>query len=96
METEAKDLMQYLPSVIFLVGMMLLFWFVVIRPQKKAQSKHRDLIGALVPGEKIITVGGIYGTVKRVGEESFELEVADGLVIVLDRRAVRKRQDEDD
>jgi len=96
METEAKDLMQYLPSVIFLVGMMLLFWFVVIRPQKKAQSKHRDLIGALVPGEEIITVGGIHGEVKRVGEHSFELEVADGLIMTFDRRAVRKRQGEDD
>jgi len=96
METEGQNLMQYLPSVIFLVGMMLLFWFVVIRPQKKAQSKHRDLIRALVPGEEIITVGGIHGTVKRVGEHSFELEVASGLVMTFDRRAVRKRQDEDD
>jgi len=96
METEGQNLMQYLPSVIFLVGMMLLFWFVVIRPQKKAQSRHRDLIDALVPGEEVVTVGGIHGTVKRVGENSFELEVADGLVLTFDRRAVRKRQDEDD
>jgi preprotein translocase subunit YajC len=96
METEGQNLMQYLPSVIFLVGMMLLFWFVVIRPQKKAQSRHRDLIGALVPGDEVVTVGGVYGTVKRVRENSFELEVADGLVLTFDRRAVRKRQDEDD
>jgi len=96
METEGSNLMQYLPSIAFLLGMMVLFWVVVIRPQKKAQSNHQDLIEALVPGEKVITVGGMHGTVKRVREKSFELEVASGLVITFDRRAVRKRQGEDD
>lgn len=96
MENEGQNLMQYLPSVIFLLGMMALFWFVVVRPQKKAQSKHHELIDALVPGEKVITVGGMYGMVKRVGEKSFELEVANGVVMTFDRRAVRKRQGEDD
>jgi len=96
MEIESIDLMKYLPSLLFLIAMMVLFWFVVIRPTSQTQKKHKELIDTIVPGDRIVTVGGIYGKVVRVGEDSFDLEVAKGLVLTFDRRAVRKRQDEDD
>ncbi len=96
MEIDVATLVRYVPQVLFLVAMMVVFWLVVIRPTKVAQTKHTTLIDALVPGDRVITVGGMYGKVVRVGEKVFELEIADGIVLTFDRRAVRRLQDDDD
>jgi len=96
MEIDTKTLLQYGPSLIFVLVMMVIFWLVVIRPTKQSEAKHRDLIDAIVPGDRVVTVGGIYGKVVRVGENTFDLEVADGVVLTFDRRAVRRRQGEGD
>ena len=96
METESIDLIKYIPQILFLLAMIFLFWLVVIRPTNQNQKKHKELIDTIVPGDRVITVGGIYGKVVRVGEDAFDLEVARDLVLTFDRRAVRKRQDEDD
>ena len=92
---DPKILMEYGPSAVFVIGMIVLFWFVVIRPTKQSETKHKELIDAIVPGDRVITVGGIYGTIARVGENTFDLKVADGVVMTFDRRAVRRRQGED-
>jgi len=84
-----------LPGLAMLVVMIVIFWFVIIRPTRKSQQEHLDLISSIVPGDRIITVGGIYGKIVRVRENSFELEVAKDLVMTFDRRAVRKLQEED-
>jgi len=84
-----------LPGLAMLVVLTAIFWFVVIRPTRKSQQEHKNLINNIVPGDRIVTVGGIYGKVLRVHEDSFELEVADGTVMTFDRRAARKIQDED-
>jgi len=73
-----------------------LFWLVVIRPAKKSQQEHMNLISSITPGDRIVTVGGIYGIVRKVREDTFELEVADGMVLTFDRRAARKMQGEGD
>jgi len=84
-----------LPGLAMLVVMIVIFWFVIIRPTRKSQQEHLDLISSIVPGDRIITVGGIHGRIVRVHENSFELEVAKDLVMTFDRRAVRKLQEED-
>jgi len=84
-----------LPGLAMLVVLTAIFWFIVIRPTKKSQQEHQELIKNLVPGDRIVTVGGIHGKVRRVHEDTFELEVADGTVMTFDRRAARKIQDED-
>jgi preprotein translocase subunit YajC len=81
------------PGLIMLLVVTAIFWFVVIRPTKKSQHQHQDLVENLTPGDRIISVGGIYGTVRRVREKSIELEIADGVVMTLDRRAARRLQE---
>ena len=88
------QIQQLLPGLALLAAVTVIFWLVVIRPVKKSQQKHEDVIAGVVPGEKIITVGGIYGRVKAVREKSVELEIAPDVVVTLDRRAVRRSQDE--
>ncbi len=83
-----------LPGLAMLVFLTAIFWFVVIRPTKKSQQEHMNLIEGLTPGDRIVTVGGIHGKVTRVREDSFELEVGRDLVLTFDRRAARKRQED--
>ncbi|MGD9496991.1 MAG: preprotein translocase subunit YajC [Armatimonadota bacterium] len=80
-----------LPGLAMLVLLTVIFWLVVIRPTKKSQQAHLNLIETLAPGDRIVTVGGMYGKVRRVGEDSFDLEVAKDIVITFDRRAARRR-----
>ncbi|MCD6360397.1 MAG: preprotein translocase subunit YajC [Armatimonadetes bacterium] len=96
MEADTTDLIKYLPSLLFVIAMIVLFWLVVIRPTNQSQKKHKELIETIVPGDRVVTVGGIYGKIVRVGENTFDLEVAEDLVLTFDRRAVRKRQGEND
>lgn len=79
-----------LPGLAMLAFLTVVFWLVVIRPTRKSQTEHMNLIESLTPGERIITVGGIHGKVVRVREETFELEVAKDVVLTFDRRAARK------
>ncbi|MFW6156541.1 MAG: preprotein translocase subunit YajC [Armatimonadota bacterium] len=92
---EWAELQKFLPGLIMLVVVTIIFWFVVIRPTKKSQEEHKELIKNLVPGDEVITVGGIYGRVLKVREDNFDLEVTKGIVLTFDRRAARKLQDED-
>ncbi len=89
-----ESIQPLLPGLTVLVALTVIFWLVVIRPTKKSQQEHMELIKSIVPGDKIITVGGIYGKIVRVHENTFELEVAKDVVMTFDRRAVRKRQED--
>jgi len=91
---DLEQIMPVLPGIAMLVAVTIIFWFVVIRPTKKSQKDHAELVDTLTPGDRIISVGGIYGTVRRVREDSIELEIADGVTMTLDRRAARRMQDD--
>lgn len=90
---EWETIRPMLPGLAMLVLVTAIFWFIVIRPTKKSQQEHEELVRNLVPGDRIVTVGGIYGKVRKVREEAFDLEVADGTVITFDRRAARRIQE---
>ena len=74
----------------FIVMMVLIFaimWWFMIRPQQKRQKEIRKFQNALSEGTKVVTGGGIYGTVKRIDNASntVEVEVARGVVITVDK-----------
>lgn len=60
-----------LPFIIIFV----IFYFLIIMPARRKQKKHQELIGGLKGGERVITAGGIYGTVTRVMDDRIEIEV---------------------
>ncbi|MFC0410524.1 preprotein translocase subunit YajC [Roseomonas elaeocarpi] len=66
-----STVMQFAPMILIFV----VFYFVLIRPQQRKAKEHRALLGALKRNDRIITAGGILGTVTRVKEGSDELEV---------------------
>lgn len=82
-----------LPGLAMLLAVTIIFWFIIIRPTKKSQREHQELTENLTPGDRIISVGGIYGIVRKVREDSIDLEIADGVIMKLDRRAARRLQE---
>jgi preprotein translocase subunit YajC len=66
---------QFLP----LVGMGLIFWFLIIRPQMRKQKAHAAKIGGLKKGDQVITAGGLLGKVMKVDDTYAEVELAQGV-----------------
>ncbi len=83
-------------NLIFLGLMFVLFWFFLIRPQKKRMEAQRQLIQSIEEGDEIVTMGGILGTVQAVDEDEMQLEVAPGTSIRVLRSAVARKLVEDD
>ena len=73
--------------IIMMVAIFAIMWFFMIRPQQKKQKEIRAFQNALTEGTKVITGGGIYGTVKRIdlAANVVEVEIAKGTVIRVDR-----------
>lgn len=77
-----------LMSMLPLVLMFVVLYFVMIRPQMKKQKEHRAMIDALAKGDEVATVGGVLGKVSKLGDTYVSLEVANGVEIQLQRSAV--------
>jgi len=67
--------------IIFLVAIFLMFYFLMIRPQRKRQKEHEELISQLRGGDSVITAGGIYGRIESVGQDSVVVRVESGATI---------------
>lgn len=77
-----------LASFIPLILIMFIFYFLLIRPQQKRQKEHRKMVEELKSGDKIVTAGGIYGTIKSVSEDSIKVEIADGVRVKIKRDTI--------
>lgn len=82
------DMMGTLQSMLPLVLMFVVLYFVMIRPQMKKQKQHRAMIDALAKGDEVVSGGGILGKVTKLGESHVSLEVAPGVEIQIQRSAV--------
>jgi preprotein translocase subunit YajC len=74
--------------LLFLVAMVALMWFLLIRPQRARQAAHRNLIADLAPGDEVVTAGGVIGRVSSIADDHVKLEVAPGTEIRLAKEAV--------
>ena len=74
-----------MPMLIMMVAIFAIMWLFMIRPQQKKQKKIREFQNTLKEGDKVVTGGGVYGTVKRVNaqENTIDIEVARGVVITV-------------
>ncbi len=81
------------PMLIFLVVIFAMFYFVMIRPQRKRQKEQQAMMAGLQRGDKVMTIGGIYGTIDSISEDSLVLKVEGGTTIRVARTAVNKMKD---
>lgn len=87
-----------LANLIFLGFLIVIFYFMLIRPQRRRVEQHKRLISSIGVGDEIVTIGGIYGRVGRMGDEDIDLEVSPGTTIRIVKSAIARRvtQDVDD
>lgn len=71
---------------------VLIFYFFIIRPQRKRQKQHESLIGGISRGDQIITIGGFFGTVREVREDTFLIELAEGVKVRILKSAVQTKK----
>ena len=77
-------LMGFLPLILIFV----VFYFMLIRPQMKRAKEHRQLVSALAKGDEVVTNGGLLGKITEVSDSFITLELADKVVVKLQRQAV--------
>jgi preprotein translocase subunit YajC len=75
-------------SILVIVVVFGLIYMLLIRPQRNRQRKAQQTQGEVVPGQRIITSAGIYGTVTSVQDQDMEIEIAPGVEIRILRRAI--------
>ena len=78
--------------VIFMVLLFGIFYFLIIRPQRKRQQEHQELTEGLQPGDRVITIGGIYGRIESVREDSVILKVESGATIRVAKNGIAGKQ----
>jgi preprotein translocase subunit YajC len=78
----------------FLVLIFALFYFVMIRPQRKRQKEHESMMRELQKGDRVVTAGGIYGTIDSISEDSVVIKVESGATLRVARGSVAMRRDE--
>jgi len=79
-----SPLVQLMPIALIVA----IFFFLVVLPMRKRQSKVQAFLATLKAGDKVITSGGIYGTITRVDESTLQLQIADKVRIDVARNAV--------
>ncbi len=80
--------MSSLGSMLPLVLMFVVLYFIMIRPQMRKQKEHRAMIDALAKGDEVATAGGLIGKVTKIGEGTLGVEIANGVEVQLQRHAV--------
>ena len=82
------DMQSSLMSMLPLVLMFVVLYFVMIRPQMKKQKEHRTMVEAIAKGDEIVSAGGMLGKISKLGDSYLGLEIANGVEVQIQRSAV--------
>ena len=80
----ANPLVQLIPFALVLA----IFYFIILLPMKKRQKKVQEFLSALKVGDRVITSGGIYGTITKINDQSLQLQVAQSVRLEVARNAI--------
>ena len=75
-------------SMLYIIMLVAVFWFLLIRPQQAQEKKRAEMLTALKTGDKVVTIGGICGKVAQITDNKIFVEVSDGIVVEFLRNAI--------
>ena len=78
----------YVASLLPIVAMIAILWFLLFRPQQREQQRHREMVRGLRKGDEVVTIGGLYGKIMSLNEERISLRIADGVKVDVERNKV--------
>jgi len=87
--------MDVIGSFLPLIVLFAIFYFLVIRPQQVQAKKHKEMIGALSKGDKIVTNGGFHAEVVKVEDDSLKVKMTDSMIVKIDRDAIARKLGDD-
>ncbi|SFV65131.1 Preprotein translocase subunit YajC (TC 3.A.5.1.1) [hydrothermal vent metagenome] len=87
MEQQGSIIGSFLPLIILFA----IFYFLIIRPQQKAQKEHKEMLESLAKGDKIITTGGLIAVIVKPEEDFIKIKLNDDTIVKLDRAYVAKK-----
>ena len=85
---QANGLSQILGTFMPLIMIFVIFYFLLVRPQQKKQQQQQQMLQSLKRGDKVITNGGIYGTIDDIDEKTVQLKIANQVKIKMLRSAI--------
>ncbi len=74
--------------ILYFVVIAAAFFLLIVLPQRRRATAHRALLETLAVGDEVVTIGGIFGTIREIDEDRIELEVAEGVVVSIARNAI--------
>lgn len=74
--------------MLMIVALIAIFYFFMIAPQRKREKKINEFRSNIKKGDKVVTIGGIHGTIREIKEDSFILEITNGVNITVDKNAI--------
>ncbi|MGB4214947.1 MAG: preprotein translocase subunit YajC [Dethiobacteria bacterium] len=77
-------------SILWMIVIFAIFYFILIRPQQQQQKKRREMLSALQKGDRVITIGGIYGVIKEIKDDVLTLRIADNVNIKFARGGIER------
>lgn len=95
---QGDPIMGLIASLLPLILILVVFYFLLIRPQQKRAKEHRQMLENLKRGDKVITIGGEYGVVESVGQNTVVLKIAENVKVKYSKQsiaALRPPTDED-
>ena len=82
------DIQQILQTSWPILLMLVIFYFLLWRPQKKQQKERANLLGSLKKGQKIVTIGGLYGEIVELDDEKVKVQVSEKVGLTFARTAI--------
>lgn len=76
-------------TMLFPIGLVILFYFFLIRPQSKRHKEHKNMLAELQKGEEVTTTGGMLGKITSIGENFVSLEIGKDLIIHVQKHAIQ-------
>jgi preprotein translocase subunit YajC len=80
-------------TLIYIAVIFVAFYFLLIRPQQKRAKEQAALMASLATGDRVVTAGGLFGTIERLDSEIVDLRISDGVVVEVARSAIASRVD---
>lgn len=75
-------------NIVLFGSIILIFYFMIIRPQQKRQKERKQMVESMKKGDKIVTAGGIHGTIVGIEDKTLLVQIADNVKVKVDRSSV--------
>lgn len=74
--------------IIYILIFFGIFYFLAVRPQRKQRQAHQEMVAMLKKGDEVVTIGGMFGVIRRIGDDWVEMEVSKGTRVRFLKRAI--------